>query len=209
MKILSSTAARNKLTDEINLARLRLTEVETKFVAAKEQARLARQRRKAAKLAARLAKKRARLAKARVGRAEVVLAKLETRLAQLHRPPAKTKPRKITVKKTTVVTHRKNAVKSASVHPHKTLKIKTPVFRRVKARPTANQSVEAGKTSSAAPAELEAPVMVLPPSEHKPMPQIVKEVEEIFTRDIGASENASPEAEAIVFAGLPATPSTI
>ncbi len=217
MKAFSSAAARKKLTSEINLARLRLTDVETKLVAAKELARLARQRRKAAKLAARQAKKRARLAKARVGRAEVVLAKLETRLAQLHRPLVRTKPRKTPAKKVAAAPLHKTPVQAKGIRPRRILKIKAPALRRTKTKSGASQSGIAGKISNPVAAELETPVVMLPSADHKPTPQIVKGVGEIFTgeteaattEETGAQTNPTSEIEIAALPEPMATPSTI
>lgn len=194
------------LADAVHRARLRLTQAEGKLATAKEQARLARQQRKAAKQAARVAKKHARLAKESVARAEASLARLETRLAQNPCPAVKAKPRKIAVKKVATVTRRKSPAPVKAVQPRIILKVKKTTTRRVPAKPAARRPI--GKTQNIfnpVLSELETPVEVLPISEHKPTPQIVKGVEEIFTEASAAPENPAPATETVALPESPAT----
>lgn len=205
MKSLLPTKASPDLADEVRRARHRLAKAEGKLAEAKEQLRLARQHRKAAKQAARQAKKQTRLAKERVGRAEAALAKLEAKLAQPHHATVRTKPRKITPKKTATDPRQENPVAAAPIRQRKILKITPLVSRRIKTKPVVSLAGEATKTSNAVSTEIEAPIAVISPLENKPTQQIVKDVEEIFTRETGTSACATPETEAIALPDQPAS----
>jgi hypothetical protein len=187
------------LADAVHRARFRLTNAEEKLTVAKEQARVARHQRKAAKQAARAAKKQARLAKERVARAETALARLEARLAQNPCPPVEAKTRKVAVKKAAAVKRRKSPVPANFLQPGIVLKVKKTAARPIR-RPA--------KISLPVSPELETPVEVLPPAEHKPTPEIVKGVEEIFTEENVAPATQAPATETVALPESPATPST-
>jgi septal ring factor EnvC (AmiA/AmiB activator) len=88
------TTPTDKLTGEIQLARIRLARAESQLKTAKEQARLAKRRRKEAKEAARRAKKQARLAKHELAEAKLVLGEAEKKLALARQTAARAKARK-------------------------------------------------------------------------------------------------------------------
>jgi len=94
MKTPKGTIAPDKLTGEIQLARIRLARAESQLKSAKEQARLAKRRRKEAKQAARRAKKQARLAKRGLAEAKLALAEIEGKLARANRTTVKAEARK-------------------------------------------------------------------------------------------------------------------
>jgi hypothetical protein len=83
MKALKRTNPSQKLTSEIQLARVRLVKAQSELASAKAQARLAKRRRKEAKQAARRARKVAKQAKADVAEAKQLLADTEEKLTRL------------------------------------------------------------------------------------------------------------------------------
>ncbi|MCX6923001.1 MAG: hypothetical protein NT154_07305 [Verrucomicrobia bacterium] len=91
MKAPTGTSTRDKLSGEIQQARIRLAKAESQLKSAKERARLAKRRRKEAKEAARRAKKQSRLAKRELAEAKRVLAEAEEKLVQASRTAAKAK----------------------------------------------------------------------------------------------------------------------
>lgn len=169
---------------------------------AKEQARLARQRRKEAKQAARQAKKQARLAKAQVAEAKLALTELKTRLARPIKPtPVRRKPRSLAVKKVAVAPRQKSPVADVAAPPRKTLKVSQPVARRTTAKRKVVPTSKAVKRSLAVPHELETPVAIISPADSKATAQIVKGVEEIFTGFTGEIPADAP-VETDVPAGI-------
>ena len=199
MKTLEPKVSSQKLSDAIQLARLRLAK-------AKERAHLARQRRKTAKLAARQAKKRLKSAKEQVVEAKLALAEVEAKLAQLQQAPVKPKPRRKLTKKVAVVPRQKKTVPTVVARSPEIVKAKKPVARRTKARSKVTSIHTAVVPPAIVPNELESPVAVIPALDSKATAQIVKGVEEIFTAenpaetfaDPGAAENVSPTAESAV-----------
>lgn len=210
MKTLRSAIPPADLAGKVRQARLRLTNAQSKLAEAKEHSRLARQRRKAAKQAARAAKKEARLAKERVALAEAALARLKARQAKISRPPVKANPGKETVKKVAAAPRRKHPLKKAIILRSPAIaKIKNTAVRRRKPKPAARSIVGADIVFSTVLSELETSVEVLPPSEHKPTPQIVKGVEEIFTENTDTQDDLAPDVETVTSPGQPAELSTI
>jgi hypothetical protein len=204
MKTMQQKDPTPKLADAIQLARLRLAKTESRLATAKEQSRLARQHRKAAKQAARAAKKETRLAKARVARAEAALARLETRLAQASRTPGQAP-----AKQAPNTLSRRHPLKAILLRAPAISKTKKTAARRMKPGPTAGPISEAGNVSVPVSPELETPVEVLPMSEHKPTPEIVKGVEEIFTEETAAPAGLASAVETDSLPESPDAPSTI
>lgn len=213
MKTLKSTKPLPDLAEKVRLARLRLAKAEHQLATAKAQSQLARQRRKEAKQAARAAKKVARLAKDRVERAETALARLEARMAQAPRAPVKGPPRKSQVKtpakKAAAKPRRKRPLDVIVLRSQMISKSKKPAARRIKAKPAVTPIMASEKASSPVLSELETPVEVLPILEHKPTPEIVKGVEEIFTDETGTPEIPAPATETSTLTETPATSSTL
>ena len=197
------------MAEQVRRARLRLTNAENKLAAAREEARLARQRRKAAKRSARQARKQVRLAKERVGRADVALARLEARLAQLSRPPVEAKSGKPAAGNAASTPRRKNPVRTAAVRRQRISKIKQPALGQTTAKPAMNPTDETTRIPGPVSAELETPVEVLPPSEHKPTQQIAKGIQEIFTGETAAPASRVPEVETDAAPEPPAAQLTI
>jgi len=96
MKAHQRTSTAQKLTHEIQLARILLAKAESQRKSAKEQARRAKRRRKEAKEAARRARKQAKLAKRAVAEAKLLLTEAEKKLARAVKHEAAARGKKAT-----------------------------------------------------------------------------------------------------------------
>ena len=146
------TSTPNKLTSEMQLARIRLAKAESQLKSAKEQARLAKRRRKEAKEAARRAKKQARLAKDEVAEAKLVMAEAEEKLAQAGRSAARARARK----KAAASPRKKQPAQSAASRAPKYVKPKRPTAKPTKPVPGVGPAAWRAKPVIVVPRDFEA-----------------------------------------------------
>ena len=201
MKTIQPNDAKFKVLRAIEIARDWLSQAESTLATAKGQLRLAKQRRKAAKLAARRARKQFRLAREQVAALQLSVENLEAKRLKLSAAPAKAKAAKTSAKKP----RRVRSVKRITASPATAVKKKTPAKRRSKAKPVARPAIGSEELLSAAAPELETPLEMRPLSAHKPTPQIIEAVQEIFSKSTDQAPVESPAPEAGIFPESPAT----
>lgn len=188
------------LVDQVSRARCRLANAQACHAVAKEQSRLARQRRKEAKRAARLAKKTARQAKERVARAEASLARFEARLALVWKHQRQSSAPQNAVKPNSNGRGSRRQLKSAKPRSPIGLVAKNPGAYLPKSKSALSSTRRASKKIITPSPLLEAPVEVLPASETKPTPEIIREVEGIFTEPGSVLPAGALSSESVVLA---------
>ena len=138
-----------KLTSEVQLARIRVAKAESDLNAARERSRAAKRRRKDARQAARRAKKQVRLAKANLSEAIEALTEAKTKLRRAAELEAKKSVKRPTRKKPAAkvnATRKKKASRPSSVRSA------SSILRRSSGRATGRKSVSrTPKPSSSRP----------------------------------------------------------
>ena len=163
MKAPQQNSTSQKLTGEIQLARIRLAKAENQLKSAKQQARMARRRRKEAKQAARRAKKQTKLAKQELAEAKLALAEAEEKLLLSRKHAARTKTKKAatkkpTTKKPTTLARRKHVARPMAASAPKSVKSEKPAPSPRKPRLGLKPKVGGMKQSITVPRDLEATI---------------------------------------------------